>query len=93
MRSAWSLTLALIGVLFFSWSLFSVIFMYWLENVVVGILNMVRMRKAEGQLANPQEFRFNGKPYDPSMKNQLIGFFCFHYGMFTAIHEAALRVV
>ena len=79
-----------IGVLFFDWSLFSVIFMYWLENVAVGIFNIARMRKAEGQLANPQEFLLNGKPYDQSMKNQLIGFFCFHYGIFTAVHGAVI---
>jgi hypothetical protein len=33
----------LIGVLFFDWRVFDVVLLYWVENVVIGVINVVRM--------------------------------------------------
>lgn len=41
-------TVPLIGVLFFEWSLFAIIFLYWMENIVIGFFNLLRMHKACG---------------------------------------------
>lgn len=31
------------GVLIFKWDVFTLLFLYWLENVVIGILHVFRM--------------------------------------------------
>lgn len=45
--SAWALiaanSLPLFGVLFFSWDTFSIVFLYWLENVIIGCVNVLKM--------------------------------------------------
>ena len=35
--------LPLFGVLFFGWDTFSIIFLYWAENVVIGAINVLKM--------------------------------------------------
>ena len=74
----------LFGVVFFGWSLFPVVFLYWLESAVVGVLNVARMSRATGPAK--AGFSVNGKPYEPEMKRALIGFFILHYGLFTSVH-------
>lgn len=38
--------LPLVGVLFFDWSLFAVILLYWAENGVIGVFNILKMLAA-----------------------------------------------
>ena len=62
------------GVLFFDWPVFTVLSFYWIENVIIGAFNLVRMAVAgvrSGQL-------FNGL--------FLCGFFIVHYGLFCLAH-------
>lgn len=40
----------LIGVLFFQWDIFTIIFLYWLESAVIGIFNFFKMIKINGGL-------------------------------------------
>lgn len=35
--------LPLFGVVFLGWSTFNVVFLYWMENVVIGIINVLKM--------------------------------------------------
>ena len=77
--SGWVLVLAnlvpVAGVLFWDWSVFALILLFWMENVVVGVLFALRMLCAD--------------PADAALwagKVFLVPFFCFHYGMFTAVH-------
>jgi len=65
----------LVGVLFFHWTVFSVVLLFWLENVIVGVFNVGRMWMAGAP-----------GPGGPVQKVFLIPFFLVHYGMFTAIH-------
>lgn len=75
------------GVLLFGWSLFPIMFLYWLENIVIGIFNVIRMVRAEKSMPEGQkDLKFGGKPYDPSMKKSVIFFFIVHYGLFTFVH-------
>jgi hypothetical protein len=65
----------LFGVLFLHWKVFPLLLLYWLENVVVGIFNVLRMATAD--------------PTDPGSwigKFFMIPFFCIHYGMFCYVH-------
>jgi len=61
------------GVLYGGWGVFDVMVLFWAENIVIGLLNIVKMammiplRKAYGMTA-------------------LIPFFTLHYGLFTLVH-------
>lgn len=62
----------LAGVLFFGWEVFPIMFLFWFENVVVGVFHALKMLMAGG---GPQAMKFFFVP-----------FFCLHYGIFTAVH-------
>jgi hypothetical protein len=65
----------LVGVLAFQWTVFPILLLYWCENVVVGIYNVLRMIFAEPE-----------QPVMWVVKAFLIPFFTVHYGGFTMIH-------
>src|SRR5256886_295617 len=67
----------IVGVLFLGWTVFPLVLLYWLENVVVGAFNVARLL-----LAQPRE------PAYWAGKLFLIPFFVVHFGMFTYIHGA-----
>ncbi len=81
----------LAGILFFEWSLFSVLFFYWLETVVVGVLNIPKMIMAKGMDQKlkdglnqlPKSKR--GAAY-AAVRMFTILFFMFHFGMFAFVH-------
>jgi hypothetical protein len=62
------------GVLFFGWQVFPIMFLFWLENVVVGIFNVAKLLLAGGP----------GSPL--AVKLFLVPFFTVHYGIFTLVH-------
>ena len=77
--SAWVLLAAnlipVAGVLLWGWSVFALLLLFWMENVLIGVFFVLRMLCAD--------------PRDPALwagKLFVVPFFCFHYGMFTAIH-------
>lgn len=81
--SVWVLVAAnivpLIGVLFWGWDVFPLLLLFWMENVVIGVLNVLKMLSAD--------------PADAALwagKLFMVPFFCVHYGMFTAGHGVLL---
>jgi hypothetical protein len=84
--SATALVLAnlvpLVGVVFLGWDVFVVVFLFWLENVVVGFFNLLRMLWIE-----------RGAEQFPLAKLLVMPFFLVHYGMFTAIHGVFVLVL
>ena len=77
--SAWVLLAAnlipVAGVLLWGWSVFALLALFWMENVIIGAFFALRMLCAD--------------PRDAALwaaKLFMVPFFCFHYGMFTAIH-------
>jgi len=62
-----------IGVLFFNWSLFAILFYFWLENGVIGLFNVFKIVAAS--IAQKQK---NGAFLAP--------FFVVHFGGFMAGH-------
>lgn len=64
------------GVFAGGWSLFAVMALFWLENVVIGVFNVVKMLFA-GALGG--RLMFVGALF-------LSVFFTLHYGLFTAVH-------
>lgn len=80
-------TVPLIGVLFFEWSLFAVIFLYWMENIVIGFFNLFRMYKVRGPInpaINTNQVKLT--VLRSTGKLALMFFFFFHYGFFTLVH-------
>jgi hypothetical protein len=83
----------LVGVLFFGWSGFNIVFLYWSENVVIGFFNVLKMLTV-GIMGDPRPVR-QGGPDLATLPGRLVAlavtlfsaaFFAFHYGFFTYIH-------
>ena len=65
----------LAGVLWLDWRVFDILMLYWAENVVIGVVNVLRMIACGART----DFRF-----------LLIPFFIVHYGMFCFGHYTAV---
>jgi hypothetical protein len=78
--------LPLAGVAFWHWSLEGVVFLYWAENVVLGLANVAAMLAARADE--------DGKPAD-GWSNRIVTtvFFALHYGAFCAGHGVVLATV
>jgi len=67
--------LPLYGVLVLGWAVLPIMVLFWLENIIIGLLNILRILFAS--------------PADEARrvsKFVLVPFFTVHYGLFTAIH-------
>ncbi len=70
--------LPLAGVLFFNWSVYEVLLLYWSENIIIGVFNLARfwtLLRRRGDYS----VLFLGP------------FFCIHYGGFASGHLVFLR--
>jgi hypothetical protein len=74
----------IIGVLFWGWSAFALIFLYWLENVVIGVRTLAQML-ATGLLSGGA-MGPGGGVIGLVGAIFLCAFFCVHYGMFCLAH-------
>lgn len=63
------------GVFFFDWEVFTILFLFWLENVIVGVFNVLKMRRM------PAEVKFGA-----NAPRAEIPFFILHYGFFMLGH-------
>lgn len=65
--------LPLAGAAFWGWKVFDILLLYWIENVVIGVMNIFKMialmNRKRLWIAIP-----------------IVPFFIFHYGMFTMAH-------
>ena len=76
----------LIGVLFFGWSVWNILIVYWLENGIVGVFNVLKMATAQGT-GLPEGLTANNRPVGAeTRKSRLIPFFIVHYGLFWVVH-------
>lgn len=78
----------LFGVLFLGWSVWNILVIYWLENGIVGVINVLKMSAATGEEAvgAGPTFLVNGRPATSMTKVGLIPFFIVHYGIFWFVH-------
>jgi hypothetical protein len=77
----------LLGVLFLDWSVWNILVIYWLENGIVGFINVLKMTAATGEDAGPgPAFTVNGRPATSLSKPALVPFFVIHYGIFWFVH-------
>ena len=75
----------LLGVLFLNWNLSAILVLYWSENVVIGVFNVLKMALAQGAVEGSR-MTLNRKPVKSGHKPGLILFFIVHFGMFTFGH-------
>jgi len=95
-RSLWVLValnlIPLAGVLWAGWRVHEVVFLYWIENLVIGAVNVLRMRIAVPDTVE----KLARRGVEPSAgelfaaKAALIGFFIVHYGAFCMGHGVFL---
>lgn len=79
--------LPLAGVLWWQWDLMSVLALYWVENGIVGVYNVLKILRAEGSsLAGLRSIRLNGRPIEAMARGPIATFFVIHYGLFWAGH-------
>lgn len=87
----------LIGVLLFGWVVFDIVILYWFENVVIGVLNVVKILTAmpgktldagetSGDAPTPGAQMGQTVASFHGIKLFLIPFFTFHYGLFCTVH-------
>ena len=79
-------TVPLVGVLLFDWSLFSIVFLYWIENGIVGFFNVLKIAWARKPVSPESRFTVNNRPAGRASKLVIIPSFIFHYGMFWVVH-------
>ena len=85
----------LFGVLFLSWDPTTIIFTYWLENVVIGFYNILKMLKAASPTAPDAppiiiNIPWRKKPLYTRTKRAFVLMFIFFYGTFTAVYGVAI---
>jgi len=84
----------IVGVLFFGWSLMTILLLYWLENGIVGAWNVPRIAMAKGEDVVPSGRATVVAAAPPGCQRAvLVPFFLFHYGMFWLVHGIFLFVL
>ena len=86
----------LAGVILLRWSIFSVVFLFWFENVIVGVINILKMLTVaalgEGPLRGIEP-RWIGRVLCLFGGLFMTGFFTIHYGMFCFGHGAFVMLL
>ena len=67
--------LPLFGVVFLGWNAAAIVLLYWIENLIVGSINILRMILVKVE-----------SPAGQFQKLFMIPFFCVHFGGFCAVH-------
>ena len=76
----------LFGVLFLGWNVWMILIVYWLENGVVGVFNVLKILRAEGAILPSSGWTMNGRPMGAVGRRAIAGFFLMHYGIFWLVH-------
>jgi len=79
----------LAGVLWLGWDLLLILALYWVENGVVGVINILKILRAEGTAPSSLRWTLNGRPmssFNSMNRGAVAGFFSFHYGLFWIVH-------
>lgn len=80
------------GVTFLGWSFANIIFLYWFENVVIGIFIVFKMILVRNFAVTENLDQSSSLPISV-IKYFLIGFFILHFGVFTLAHGVFLSVI
>lgn len=80
-------SIPILGAIFLDWSIFSLMFLFWIENVIIGVLNVVKMlgaQPADGDVSPdaPRALRI----FLVGLQIFFACFFTVHYGGFCMGH-------
>ena len=75
----------LAGVLFLGWNVWSILVLYWIENGIVGVVNIMKMARAQGPDTTDRT-AIAQNPVPSGARIALIPFFVIHYGLFWFVH-------
>lgn len=81
----------LVGALLFGWSIFEIIFLFWAENVIIGIINVLKMLTARPGSEPPAGDQGQASPAPMTVAGWIgtlffAAFFTVHYGGFCYGH-------
>ncbi len=76
----------LAGVLWLGWNLMLILALYWIENGIVGVINVLKILMAQGTAQPSMRVSINGRPATDLSRTGMAGFFCLHYGIFWVVH-------
>jgi len=76
----------LAGVLFFGWKVSIIMILFWFENVIIGVFNVLKMLLAEPGEPQGTMKVMPTRVETVALKLFLVPFFIVHYGLFTAVH-------
>ncbi|HCC22632.1 TPA: hypothetical protein DF272_00430 [Candidatus Falkowbacteria bacterium] len=79
--------LPLAGVLFWDWNVGSILLLYWIENIIIGLFNIPRMIK------KPLGKSRDKYVSDSTVKTFIIVFFILHYGLFCLSHYYFISLI
>lgn len=82
----------LYGVLALGWKVAPILVFYWVENLVIGLFNLLKMARAQGAVGD-SHMTLNGKPVTRDSRKALMFFFALHYGGFTLGHGVFVMVM
>lgn len=91
----------LIGLFWFGWDAGTIVFLYWLENVVIGVLNIPKIFACGRAFSSTPDGPTGGdkvQTFSEANRGEPLGgliflsvFFSFHYGMFCFGHYLFLK--
>ena len=76
----------LAGALWWDWNLVAILALYWVENGIVGAINVLKILRAEGSVLDGMQMRLNGRPISSLARKPIAAFFLIHYGGFWVGH-------
>lgn len=72
------------GVVYFGWKLGDIIMLFWMENLIIGAFNVLRILTLDADRF--ERFRPDGVGSDLATRLGLAIFFTVHYGIFSVFH-------
>ncbi len=79
----------IVGVVFFDWSLFQILMVYWMENIVIAFYTILKMVKASSRF-----MKIPGRSQGGRLTVVfIISFFIIHFGGFVFVHWVFIHVL
>jgi hypothetical protein len=70
------------GILLWDWKVFPILFLFWAENLIIGVYNVLKLLFWSPHNTNHWK-----------TKARIIPFFCLHYGLFALVHGFLILII
>lgn len=84
-----------VGIYLWDWDIKLILYTYWVESIIIGLFNIVKIKMCTNPTMPGGSFKVNGKPFQGTLgqlKVFMAGFFAMHYGIFTLVHGIFLTI-